>query len=162
MRSSFSNKEKSNVREKVTHFRLIKMLMNEEPDILAVDSIQEIAENQHELCTFMQVLPPITKLVQVTGGEKRETLGKVAAKYNISFNRFDPFAEARTIAKVAYLGGGTGAAVSYAKSMLILLPAWVLYVVGVILLLPRLGLALSLVVSVAAYLGAAFLTMKLT
>ena len=61
-----------------------------------------------------------------------------------------------------YLSGGTGAAVSYAKSMLILLPAWILYVVGVILLLPRLGLALSLVVSVAAYLGAAFLTMKLT
>ena len=61
-----------------------------------------------------------------------------------------------------YLGAGTGAAVSYAKSMLILLPAWVLYVVGVIFLLPRLGLALSLVVSVAAYLGAAFLTMKLT
>jgi uncharacterized membrane protein (GlpM family) len=61
-----------------------------------------------------------------------------------------------------YLSGGTGAAVSYAKSMLILLPAWVLYVVGVIFLLPRLGLALSLVVSVAAYLGAAFLTMKLT
>jgi hypothetical protein len=61
-----------------------------------------------------------------------------------------------------YLAGGTGAAVSYAKSMLILLPAWVLYVVGVIFLLPRLGLALSLLVSVAAYLGAAFLTMKLT
>ncbi len=36
-----------------------------------------------------------------------------------------------------YLGGGTGAAVSYAKSMLILLPAWILYVVGVIFLLPR-------------------------
>jgi hypothetical protein len=46
--------------------------------------------------------------------------------------------------------------------MLILLPAWILYVVGVIFLLPRLGLALSLVASVAAYLGAAFLTMKLT
>jgi uncharacterized membrane protein (GlpM family) len=61
-----------------------------------------------------------------------------------------------------YLAGGTGAAVSYAKSMLILLPAWILYVVAVILLLPRVGLTLSLVVSVAAYLGAAFLTMKLT
>jgi uncharacterized membrane protein (GlpM family) len=61
-----------------------------------------------------------------------------------------------------YLASGTGAAISYAKSMLILLPAWILYVVGVILLLPRLGLALALIVSVAAYLGAAFLTMKLT
>jgi hypothetical protein len=60
-----------------------------------------------------------------------------------------------------YLAGGTGAAVSYAKWMLILLPAWVLYAVGLIFLLPRLGLALSLVISVAAYLGAAFLTMKL-
>lgn len=61
-----------------------------------------------------------------------------------------------------YFAGGTGAAVSYGKSMLVLLPAWVLYVAGVIFLLPRLGLALSLVISVAAYLGAAFLTMRLT
>ena len=61
-----------------------------------------------------------------------------------------------------YLAGGTGAAVSYAKSMLVLLPAWVLYVVGVIFLLPRLGLVVSLLVSVAAYLAAAFVTMKLT
>jgi uncharacterized membrane protein (GlpM family) len=61
-----------------------------------------------------------------------------------------------------YLAGGTGAAVSYAKSMLVLLPAWVLYVVGVIFLLPRLGLVVSLLVSVAAYLAAAFVTMRLT
>ena len=61
-----------------------------------------------------------------------------------------------------YLAGGTGAAVSYAKSMLVLLPAWVLYVVGVIFLLPRLGLVVSLLVSVAAYLAAAFITMRLT
>jgi hypothetical protein len=61
-----------------------------------------------------------------------------------------------------YLGGGTGVAVSYARSMLILLPAWVLYVLGILFLLPRLGLALSLLVSVAAYTGAALLTMRLT
>jgi len=61
-----------------------------------------------------------------------------------------------------YLAGGTGAAVSYAKSMLVLLPAWVFYVVGVIFLLPRLGLVVSLLVSVAAYLAAAFITMRLT
>ena len=61
-----------------------------------------------------------------------------------------------------YLGGGTGAAVSYAKSMLILLPAWVFYVLGVIFLLPRLGLAVSMLVSVAVYVVAALLTMRLT
>jgi uncharacterized membrane protein (GlpM family) len=60
-----------------------------------------------------------------------------------------------------YLASGTGAAVSYAKSMLILLPAWLFYVIGVIFLLPRLGLAWSLVVSVAVYLAAAFVTMRL-
>jgi uncharacterized membrane protein (GlpM family) len=61
-----------------------------------------------------------------------------------------------------YLAGGTGATHSYARSMLVLLPAWVLYVLGIIFLLPRLGLVLSLVISVAAYAGAALLTMRLT
>jgi hypothetical protein len=42
-----------------------------------------------------------------------------------------------------------------------LLPPWILYVIGVIFLLPRIGLAGSLAVSIAAYLGIAFLIMKL-
>lgn len=61
-----------------------------------------------------------------------------------------------------YFASGTQEAVSYAKSMLILLLPWLLYVIGVILLLPRIGLAGALSVSIAAYLGAAFLTMRLT
>ena len=90
----------------VSMFRLFRLLAEERPDILAVDSLQEIATDQHELFFFLQGLPPQTKLVQVTGGEKKETLGKVAARYNISFDRFDPFAEARTTARVASLGAG--------------------------------------------------------
>jgi len=90
----------------VSMFRLFRQLSAEQPDILAVDSLQEIATDQHELFFFLQGLPPRTRLVQVTGGEKKETLGKVAARYNISFNRFDPFAEARTTARVAALGAG--------------------------------------------------------
>src|SRR5512136_2140504 len=90
----------------VSMFRLFRMLTEEKPDILAVDSLQEIASDQHELFFFLQGLPPRTRLVQVTGGERKETLGKVAARYNISFNRFDPFAEARTAAQVASLGAG--------------------------------------------------------
>jgi hypothetical protein len=46
--------------------------------------------------------------------------------------------------------------------MLILLPAWLFYVIGVIFLLPRLGLVGALLVGVAAYLAAAFVTMRLT
>ena len=90
----------------VSLFRLFRMLREEQPDILAVDSLQEIAADQRELYFFLQGLPPQTRLVQVTGGERKETLGKVAARYNISFNRFDPFGEARTSAKVASLGAG--------------------------------------------------------
>jgi hypothetical protein len=75
----------------VSMFRLFRMLNEEQPDILAVDSLQEIAADQHDLFFFLQALPPRTRLVQVTGGERKETLGKVAARYNISFNRFDPF-----------------------------------------------------------------------
>ena len=90
----------------VSMFRLFRFLSAEQPDILAVDSLQEISTDQHELFFFLQGLPPRTRLVQVTGGERKETLGKVAARYNISFNRFDPFAEARTTARVAALGAG--------------------------------------------------------
>ena len=65
----------------VSMFRLFRLLNEMQPDILAVDSIQEIAADQHDLFFFLQALPPQTRLVQVTGGERKETLGKVAARY---------------------------------------------------------------------------------
>lgn len=92
--------------EEVTKFRLQRILSAEQPEILAVDSIQEIAADRKELYAFLHDLPPTTKLVQVTGGERRETLGKVAGRYNISYNKFDPHAEAEVIAQVASLGAG--------------------------------------------------------
>ncbi|HUU76554.1 MAG TPA: DUF460 domain-containing protein [Methanoregulaceae archaeon] len=91
----------------VTGFRLLRILNGEKPSILAVDSLQEIAVDQHDLYAFLQSLPPSVRLVQVTGGERKESLGKVASRFNISFNRFDPFDEARTIARVASLGAGS-------------------------------------------------------
>ncbi|HVP93973.1 MAG TPA: DUF460 domain-containing protein [Methanoregulaceae archaeon] len=92
--------------DEVSAFRLFRMLAGEQPDILAVDSVQEISTDQRELFSFMQALPPATRLVQVTGGDRKESLIKVASRYNISFNRLDPFDEARTIARVASLGAG--------------------------------------------------------
>lgn len=90
----------------VSAFRLFRLLAAEQPDILAVDSLQELAADQHALFLFLRELPPATRVVQVTGGERKETLGKVAARYNIRFDRLDPFDEARTIARVAALGAG--------------------------------------------------------
>lgn len=61
-----------------------------------------------------------------------------------------------------YLASGTGAAVSYAKGMLMLVPSWVLYIVCVILLLPRIGLAGSLIAGIGTYVTTAFLIVRLT
>ena len=90
----------------VSLFRLLRRIASEKPDLLAVDSVQEIARDQRALFSFLQSLPPQTILVQSTGGEKQESLPRVAARYNMKFNRFDPYAEARASAVVAELGGG--------------------------------------------------------
>lgn len=60
-----------------------------------------------------------------------------------------------------YLSSGASAGVSYFKGMLILLPAWLLYAIAIIFLLPRLGLVPSLAIALASYLAAAFVTAKL-
>ena len=59
-----------------------------------------------------------------------------------------------------YFHSGTDATVSYAKNMLILLPPWILYVVGVVVLLPRIGLAGSISASLAIYIVTALLTIR--
>ena len=77
-----------------------------------------------------------------------------------AFLAFLPTISAITLCTI-YSSGGTEKAVSYAKSMIILVPPWLLYVAGIIILLPRIGLAGSLVLSIAAYMITAFLVMKL-
>lgn len=60
-----------------------------------------------------------------------------------------------------YSRGGVDETVSYFKSLLILLPAWLLYVIPVMFLLPRIGPVPSVIIGIALYVGAAFLTMRL-
>ncbi len=60
-----------------------------------------------------------------------------------------------------YLRSGAAEATSYFKNILIMLPAWLAYVTSIILLLPRVGLILSLIVGIAIYLGSAFVTARL-
>jgi len=88
-------------------------------------------------------------------------LGSHGRSLFAAFIAFFPAVSVITICGI-YLASGTQAAVSYTKSMLVLLPPWVLYVVAVMLLLPRIGLVWSLVAGVASYLGIAFLIMRLT
>jgi predicted RNase H-like nuclease (RuvC/YqgF family) len=92
--------------ESVSLFRLIRLVHRHKPDILAVDSIQEVAGHTQDVYRFIELLPPHTRFVSVTGGEKQTGLIQIAARFNITFNRFDPFAEARAIAMVAAQGAG--------------------------------------------------------
>jgi len=86
--------------------------------------------------------------------------GSQAKSELAAFIAFLPTISVITLCTI-YFASGTGAAVSYARSMLILLPPWLLYVAGIIFLLPRIGLAGSLLVSIAAYLAVAFVIIKL-
>lgn len=87
--------------------------------------------------------------------------GSHAKSQIAAFIVFLPVISVITLCSI-YFASGTEEAVSYTKSMLIMVPSWVLYAVGVIFLLPRIGLAGSLIVSVMVYVGTAFLIMKLT
>ena len=77
-----------------------------------------------------------------------------------AFVAFFPSTSLITVCTI-YLASGTQSAVSYAKSMLILLPPWLLYILIVIWLLPRLGLPATIAISVAVYLAIAFVLMRL-
>jgi len=90
----------------VSLYRLLRTVTEEEPDILAVDSVQELAPTTQDLFPILQALPPSTMLVQSTGGDKQESLPRIAGRYNLKFNKYDPYAEARASAHVAELGGG--------------------------------------------------------
>jgi len=60
-----------------------------------------------------------------------------------------------------YLTSDIGTSISYAKGLLMLVPSMVLYIIMVILLLPRIGLVGSLVVGITVYLGTSLVIMKL-
>jgi uncharacterized membrane protein (GlpM family) len=59
-----------------------------------------------------------------------------------------------------YLKSGMGATVSYFKGMLCLIPAWVLYALAMVFILPRWGIVPSVVVGIALYVGVAVVTMR--
>ena len=52
-----------------------------------------------------------------------------------------------------YLNGGNDAIVSYAKNLLWFVPPWILYVVSMIIVVPRFGFWPAMIGSLAFYLG---------
>jgi len=87
--------------------RLFRFLKTEKPDVLAVDSVQEIARDDTYLYRFLSSIPAETALVQVTGdGTTMESLPQIAARYNLKFDKTNPGEEARVTALIACYGGG--------------------------------------------------------
>lgn len=77
-----------------------------------------------------------------------------------AFIAFLPSVTILTISTI-YLHGGEQATESYLRSMIVLTPSWVLYVLATLFLLPRFGLIAALAIGVAVYLAASFLTIKI-
>ncbi|UCH50755.1 MAG: DUF3147 domain-containing protein [Chloroflexota bacterium] len=59
-----------------------------------------------------------------------------------------------------YLHGDVNDTVSYFKGLLFLVPAWILYAVAMILILPRLGIVPSVLIGIVLYVAVAFVTMR--
>jgi predicted RNase H-like nuclease (RuvC/YqgF family) len=90
----------------VSLHKFLRMAWKDKPAIIAVDNIFELASDRRELIALISRLPAHTKLVQVTGGEHLMPLTKLAKEQGLSFDRFDPNAEALVCAKLAQLGIG--------------------------------------------------------
>jgi predicted RNase H-like nuclease (RuvC/YqgF family) len=90
----------------VSRFKLLRMIKQLNPCILAVDSITELAENKKELVHFLRRLPPDVKLVQVTGNEHQEPLTRLGKDNGITFNPLIPDEEAFASACLASMGIG--------------------------------------------------------
>lgn len=90
----------------VSFYKFMRMVWEDKPSLIAVDNIYEIVSDKHDLISFLQKLPPNTKLVQVTGGEHLLPLTKLAHQQGLSFDRFDPNAEALICAQLAQMGTG--------------------------------------------------------
>jgi len=90
----------------VSRFKLLRLIKQYRPGILAVDSITELAENRKDLVSLLKRLPPEVKLVQVTGNEHQEPLTKLAREAGISFNPIIPEEEAFAAACLASMGVG--------------------------------------------------------
>jgi len=90
----------------VSLHKLIRMIRQLRPAILAVDNIHELTSSRRDLISFMRKLPQGTRLVQVTGGEHLEPLVGLARTRGITFDRFDPIQEAQACAALAAMDVG--------------------------------------------------------
>jgi len=91
----------------VSRQKLIRMIRQRAPEIVAVDSVHELAADRSDLVWLLRQMPPGTRVVQVTGGERAEPLARLARRHRIAFDRLDPMDEAEACARLASRGVGS-------------------------------------------------------
>jgi hypothetical protein len=87
--------------------KIFNMIQRDQPEIIAVDNIFELAADRSELISLMERLPESIKLVQVTGGLHQESLVRIAREHGLSFDPKNPNDEAEACARLADLGVGS-------------------------------------------------------
>ena len=90
----------------VSWHKLIHLMREAAPSIVAVDNIFELAKSRQDLIGLLRRLPAKTLLVQVTGGERQVSLVKLARWHGIQFDRQNPMDEAEACARLAAKGVG--------------------------------------------------------
>ncbi len=95
----------------------------------------------------------VVTLVTYFGGQAKGVLAAFTALF--------PSITVITLCTI-YFSSGSGPAVSYVKSLVFMLPAWLIYVGTLIYLVPRWGLAPPLIIGILLYSGAGYLTMRYT
>jgi hypothetical protein len=90
----------------ISQHKLIRLIRERQPQIVAMDNLHELASDRRELINILRRMPPTTKMVQVTGAEKPESLIKLARYHGITFDHTNPLQEAEACARLAAKGVG--------------------------------------------------------
>ena len=90
----------------ISRHKLIRLIRERQPEIVAMDNLHELASDRRELINILRRMPPTTRMVQVTGAEKPESLVKLARYHGITFDRTKPLQEAEACARLAAKGVG--------------------------------------------------------
>jgi len=92
-------------RDVVSFRKLRRLIHREEPAVVATDNTYELATDKDDLVRFLGDLPSGTKLVQVTGAEQPEPLGRVASRHGVAYGK-KPMEEAEAAARLAAMNVG--------------------------------------------------------
>ncbi|GBF08559.1 conserved hypothetical protein [Aeropyrum pernix] len=105
--------------ESVSLARLIRVAWSRQPDILAVDNVFELGRSERDVGRVASMLPPKTRLVQVTlEGGRLASLREVAERYGIRMEKkLTPTATAYLLAVLALEGAGTPVSVLEEKTL---------------------------------------------